>query len=313
MTVKIKVNSVASIAFHETALKNILAEILGEYNCEVVTGENVKATTSIYVNLYKDKLTMSISLAGEALYKRGYRGTLSASAPFREDTAACCIKQAFAFVQNLNEKFSPESVIIPFSGTGTFAFEYLQCHYHFPPVLLGREYALQVMPLFRQETFNFLLKKAEENKPNLLEQSLQIYCIDNSKSANAALAENINNFNKLFPNDCFKNTFLNDDFLEMEVETVFKDTGDIFMSLNPPYGIRLGKNSDTVTLYKNIAKKIKDIAKVTLPKKNHLLGFILCPSEASWSAFCKTLNYFKLETYHLTQGGIDIRVCQFYV
>jgi len=86
--------------------------------------------------------------------------------------------------------------------------------------------------------------------------------------------------------------------------------GDTLLMLNPPYGIRLAKHADAVNLYEKIAKKINDIS---LLSDNHLLGFILCPSEETWSVFCKFLPHAKSVTYHFTQGGLDIRVCQFYV
>lgn len=343
MSLKIKVDSVASKAFHETGLKEILSKILKEYVSDIVSGENTNETTCLYADLYKDKLTISISLVGDLLYKRGYRGNLSASAPLREDAASCCIHKSMQFVKKLNENFSPNAVLIPFSGTGTFAFEYLQSYFRFSPVLFEREHALQKMPLFRQENFNFLLKKAKENclfkssynenqnlNPIIHNNNIKFICIDNSKNANSALLENIGIFknaiiknNFIAPNELFseneksKEPFYSDNFLKMDISRLMNPTsknfGNIFIPLNPPYGIRLGGNSDSIALYKNIASKLNEISKITKKEHKNLLGFILCPSEDTWSAFCRNLNYSKIETYHFTQGGMDIRVCQFYV
>ena len=343
MSLKIKVDSVASKAFHETGLKEILSKILKDHISEIVSGENTNETTCLYADLYKDKLTISISLAGELLYKRGYRGTLSASAPLREDAASSCIQKSMLFAKKINENFSPNTVMIPFSGTGTFAFEYLQSYFHFSPALCGREYALQKMPLFRQENFNFLLKKAKENclfksthndnqglNPINLQNNIKFICIDNSKNANSSLSENMEIFKTSviknefhFPIDIFlqnensKGPFYNDNFLKMDINNLInpehKKFGNIFIPLNPPYGIRLGGNSDSVALYKNIASKLNEISKLIKKEHKNLLGFILCPSEETWSAFCRNLTHTEIETYHFTQGGMDIRVCQFYV
>ena len=323
MSLKIKVDSVASKAFHETALKEIISEIIKHDVIEVMSGENTNETTCLYAYLHKDRLTMSISLAGNPLYKRGYRGVLSASAPLREDAASACIQKSLEFAHKFNINFIPESIIIPFSGTGTFAFEYIQSYLNFSPVLFGREYALQKMPLFKPENFNFLVKKAKEkalfNSPNL--NSICFYCIDNSNNANSAFIENTN----LFRNALSKHNFefsdnlvpLSTNFIEMDVSTVIssqnKNIGHVFLPLNPPYGIRLGKNTDSITLYKNIAHKINEISKITREEQKNLLGFILCPNEETWVAFYKNLVGAKTETYHFTQGGIDIRVCQFFI
>ena len=332
MSLKLKVDSVASKAFHETGLKEILSKTIKEHVSEIVSGENTNETTCLYADLYKDKLTVSISLSGELLYKRGYRGTLSASAPLREDAASCCILKCLQFAKKINEKYTPNSVFIPFSGTGTFAFEYLQNEFKFAPALMERGYAIQQMPLFRPESFQFLLKKAVEHCTfnEAQNKKLKIFCIDNSKNANEALSENINNFKSAvlksgfnFENDLFSQNsklnkpFYNDNFLKMDISTLLnsedKSFGNIFLPLNPPYGMRLGGNSDSVALYKNIASKINEISKVTKKENKNLLGFILCPSEETWSAFCRNLTNTEVETYHFTQGGMDIRVCQFYV
>ena len=105
---KLKVDSVASKAFHETGLKEILSSILKDSVKEIVSGENTNETTCVFADLYKDKLTVSISLAGNSLYKRGYRGTLSASAPLREDYASCLLLKSMQFAKKINAEFMPD-------------------------------------------------------------------------------------------------------------------------------------------------------------------------------------------------------------
>lgn len=304
---KIKVNSVASKAFHETGLKEIVSSILQDQVKEIVSGENTNETTTLYVDFYKDRLTLSISLAGAPLYKRGYRNVLSASAPLREDIAASCIQKAFS-----QQNFIPDKIIIPFSGTGTFAFEYIQ--YACQLANLFREFAFEKMPLFQKNTFNFLLKKA---KNNFQGNSPLVFSIDNSAAANKSFQENVMLFN-----DCMQKNGLtlplnikqlHANFQEIDVSEFLenKKMDNVFLPLNPPYGIRLNKSANTTSLYKQIAIKINEIFKIIKQEKKGLLGFILCPTEASWMAFCKQLKDVQLETYHFNQGGLDIRVCQF--
>lgn len=338
---KIKVDSIASHAFHEGALKEVLGEIIKDFVSTIVKGEETEETTTLYAQLYKNKLTLSISLAGAPLFKRGYRGILSASAPLREDIAACCLAKALEYAEcqsktpeyvecqskdlNTFPKFLPKTLIIPFSGTGTFAFEYWQMYFKFPPVLWEREYALQKMPFFRKENFNFLLKKARENcalnHHDNEKNSLHLICIDSSENANTALREN----NRVVKEAVLRNGFSmpdewlelkKGDFLEMDMKQFCLEQdqeNDIFMPLNPPYGIRLKKHSNPVNFYKKIARQINEMANTLQPKKRRVFGFILCPTEATWSVFCKTLNSSHQETYHFNQGGLDIRVCQFVI
>jgi len=328
MSLKLKVDSVASKAFHETGLKEILSSILKDSVKEIVSGENTSETTCVFADLYKDKLTVSISLAGDPLYKRGYRGTLSASAPLREDYASCLLLKSMQFAKKINENFTPSNIIIPFSGTGTFAFEYFQAHFQYLPALFHRHYAIQNMPLYRHENFNYLLKKAKENCLLINNANkLKTICIDNSKNANSALLENIEIFKSsilkngfIFPNEIFQQEFksiYNDNFLKMDIDILLANhnisSENLFMPLNPPYGIRIGNNTDSIILFKNIAIKLNEISKATKKANKNLLGFILCPSEETWSVFSRNLNHSEIETFHFTQGGMDIRVCQFYV
>jgi 23S rRNA G2445 N2-methylase RlmL len=322
MSPKIKVNCAVTKTYNSTLLKKSLTEILLEFVDKIVHGENSKETTTIYADFNQDKLILSISLAGNKLYKRGYRGILSASAPLSEDAASCCIRKSLQFSKKLNKEFSPDILIIPFSGTGTFAFEYLQFYFNFFPVLFEREYALQKMSFFRKESFNYLLKKAREKclfptSTTAINHTIHFICIDSSKNAIHALIDNMATFEKFVT----KNNFLlpvelshfNSDFFKWDITENFpKNVGNVYLLLNPPYGIRFAKSADRVILYKNIARKVNELAKVTKQSKKNLLGFILCPSEETWSSFCKNLTQAKVETYHFTQGGIDIRVCQFF-
>ena len=177
------------------------------------------------------------------------------------------------------------------------------------------------MPLFRSDNFNYLLKKAREHYSIDKLTPANFYCVDNAESANDALLKNIESFKQAVERNQLawcgpenNKWLLQDDFLKMDVNTIFADLpGNIFIPINPPYGIRLGKSNDAVTLYKQIARQINALSGLTKKRNNQVAGFILCPSEESWSVFCKTLAGATIDTYHLTQGGLDIRVAQFYI
>jgi 23S rRNA G2445 N2-methylase RlmL len=151
---------------------------------------------------------------------------------------------------------------------------------------------------------------------------IHFYCIDNSDNANKSLLENMQFFKEaMVKNDfAFEVPILSsssENFFQVDIAKIISETGksmgNIFMPLNPPYGIRFGKNLDSITLYKNIASQINETSNLIKKEKKHLLGFILCPNEETWSAFSRALTDAQNQTYHFTQGGIDIRVCQFFV
>lgn len=314
MSIKIKVDIGASPALHEGAMKEIVTHCIEDKIKIVVAGEDANETTLINVDVYKYHLVMSISLAGEPLYKRGYRSVLSHSAPLREDIAAACLQKLLQFSQ-----FSGDSLLVPFSGTGTFLFEYWMMCYRFSPVLFERKYAIQMMPLFRSDHFNYLLKKAREYCSIEKLAPNNFLCIDNAESANNALLNNIENFKLAVERNQFvwnggdgSQWLLSDNFLRIDVATVVENlSGNIYMPINPPYGIRFGKSNDTVLLYKQIAQQINVFSDLIKKRKTQITGFILCPSEETWSSFSMALTGATIDTYHLTQGGLDVRVAQF--
>lgn len=321
MSVKLKIDTGASPALHEGAMKEILSHCVESKVKRIVKGEDAEETTAIFVDVYKYNATTSISLAGSPLYKRGYRSVLSNSAPLREDIAACCIQQALQFGVKNNEDIKIDSLLNPFSGTGTFLFEYWIARYQFSPVLFERKYAVQEMPLYRADNFNYLLKKSLEHCLIDSMNPESFYCIDNAESANKALLENVGSFKRAVEMSQLSwtgaektNWYLQENFLKMDLSRVIATmNGSLFVPINPPYGIRLADNQDTVTIYKKIAQQLNILSGLTKSRGDHLLGFILCPSEDAWSCFCKTLNGAAIDTYHINQGGLDIRVCQFYI
>ncbi len=333
ISLKLKVDSVASKAFHETGLKEILKKILSDKIKEIVQGENTQETTCLHADLYKDRLTLSLSIAGDPLYKRGFKEILNASAPLREDAAACCIEKCLQLGSKLNHSFSPDTIFLPFSGTGTFAFEYLLKTFTISPALLRKNYALQKLPFFRKSNFEFLLKKATEHcnlaVQEKLQNKLRMICNDNSNKANSVFINNLIAFQKsinenqiFLPENLFVHTenqtvpYLEENMFMLKFEKVLCNENNnyqnLFIAMNPPYGLRLGKEANTINLYKKISNYLNSLSKTAKNHNKHILGFILCPSEEAWSAFVNQLQNFKCDTYHFTHGGKDIRVCQFY-
>lgn len=310
--IRVRVKSFTSHLFHEAMLKERVAEyLLDKAQIEVPKTDEEKALTTLYVELRDNKCTFSLSLAGEALYQRGFREISKAVAPLREDIAQTCIQRALKFCQQLDSQYQVRNLWVPFGGTGTFIFEYLMGEMKIAPCLLGRSYALQSLVFFNEKNFRFIQQKA---KAQIEESHLEkIVYIDHAEEAMQSFNKNqilfAQKIREHFPSKDIQNSTLSENIFA-PTDYNFKD-GSIFVPLNPPYGLRLHSQADILELYKRIASKLIAIAKGLDPQQR-LGGFILCPSEQTWSIFASVLQgQGELETYHLTQGGLDIRVCQF--
>lgn len=296
----LNLNSVSSRLFHESMLKKMLTEIFKKKNILIVNKEE-EALSTLHVHIHKDKASFSLSLAGNALYQRGFRELGSTHAPLREDIAQTCMREAL-----LLSKGSIENLWIPFGGSGTFLFEYLMKDSNIAPCLLRKSYALEAFSFFNKKNFDFIRSKSlSQVKTSSLKKI--IYC-DYNEEASQVFQKNLRSFSE-------KLSTLTLPELQISTENIFSSPaphfeGNIFIPLNPPYGLRLHSKSDIPSLYTKIAKKVLELMQSNA--HSQVVGFILCPSEDSWSAFSKVMKgKAKLSTYHITQGSLDLRVCSF--
>ncbi len=313
--VRISADSVASRVFHEGALEELAAESLRRHGFRC--GGEGEPLTTVYVRLYRNRLTVSVSLAGAALYKRGYRADLQAAAPLREDMAWCMLSEALTWLGSVEPGFSPHTVFIPFSGSGTFLFEYIMYRYAFPGCVFGRPYAAESFPFYTGKNAAYLRKKAEE-PCDALESDVSFLCMDTSEKALGSFRENRSLFERVLPEPCARIVRRipihvgRDDFFSCALDLLRGSARDVFIPMNPPYGIRLSRRRETAVFYADIGGRIREIASVCTDSGGSVGGCILCPDQAAWSAFLHAAAPDAETTFHVTQGGLDIRVCVFY-
>ena len=82
------------------------------------------------------------------------------------------------------------------------------------------------------------------------------------------------------------------------------------MPLHPPYGLRL-HDSNVDALFGDLGLKVREWALEARASDGALIGFCLCPSDVLWRAFRNGLGDLRFDTTHVTQGGLDVRVCTF--
>ncbi|GBF39989.1 hypothetical protein [Leptospira johnsonii] len=250
-----------------------------------------------------DSIILSLSLAGAPIFQRGNFKPLSKSAPVREDTAA--------FLLHLLKKKmpNPDAVFVPFAGSGTFVWESASSLFKLGFPHLDRSYMFQEMKEFPAPSWDFLKRKIgpeEEGK------KFTFWYNDSEPEIFSYLNERKEEYQKFIKQFSLspENRFIGKegDFFSLSPKEVWETAGKpekIWMPLNPPYGLRIQKGSD-LGLYRRIAETLK--AWWELP--GEVSGFVLCPDEETWSSFLKGIHS-KLQTVHITHGGLDLRVVYF--
>ncbi|TGK06916.1 hypothetical protein EHO59_01990 [Leptospira semungkisensis] len=250
-----------------------------------------------------EDLILSLSLAGEPLFKRGNFSPLSKSAPMREDSAS--------FLLSLLEKKSPnpDAVFVPFAGSGTFIWESVALLNGLSFPHYDRRYLFQDLEEFPAPTWEFLKKRLTESRSDL---NLRIWWNDSEEDVCSYLEERSTQYQKFIKSLGTGTKLMMSgelgDFFSLSPKEVWNSMGSpgkIWMPFNPPYGLRI-KNGSNAGLYRHIAEKLKEWWALS----SDISGFILCPDEESWSSFQKGIGN-KLETIHITHGGIDLRVIYF--
>lgn len=265
---------------------------LRENLCRIAKVEHVSegAEIRLKIELRGEILRISASLAGEPLYKRGYKARLEATAPLTEHQAAACTRWVLSQTQ---QKVS--SVYVPFAGSGTFGFESLVVLSEAGPGSFTRKFACELFPCTPQATIGFLKRKLSERLSTVKE--LPITFVDFNVEVISVLKENTAHF------PTGKLTVQCEDIFK--VKPVFPTEGKILILLNPPYGDRLAYDSDIANLYGRLGQYLQTLSK---EYPGRIVGGCICPDVPAWSDFLKSLFVDSAETHHFTHGGKEMRL-----
>ncbi len=264
---------------------------------------NTELLTELNVLSVGEDLILSLSLAGEPLFKRGNFRSLSKSAPVREDTAVFLLSL-------LEEKMpNPEAVFVPFAGSGTFVWESASLFLGVGFPHLDRSYLFKNLEEFPEPTWEFLRKRIGEKGEN---KTFRLWWNEIEEDTFSYLEERSSEYQKFIkrirPDLKISITGEEADFFSLSPKEIWNSVGSpkkIWMPLNPPYGLRI-KQGSAVGLYRHIAEALKEWWALSA----EISGFILCPDEETWSSFLKGIGS-RAETIHITHGGIDLRVVYF--
>ncbi|WP_028325984.1 THUMP domain-containing class I SAM-dependent RNA methyltransferase [Desulfatirhabdium butyrativorans] len=194
-------------------------------------------TPDVWINLHieKDVATISLDLAGESLHKRGYR-MQKVSAPLQETLAAGIL--AFTGWDGR------VPLIDPMCGSGTFLAEALMRYCRIPAGFFRKRFGFEFLPDFSKRTWQRVRQNADAAIRELPEG-----LISGSDIAKQAVLATRTNVNRL-P-------------YGKQVDIVCRDIADMpeiapsVIVINPPYGIRMGQDTDLAALYKQIGDILK--------------------------------------------------------
>jgi 23S rRNA G2445 N2-methylase RlmL len=285
----------------------------------------------LLLNTIRNQSSLYLAIKSKPNYQRGFRIPFAQSAPLSEDLTSVLVYKLLKKIQPLNKSANQDLNLskyfyIPFSGTGTIAFEiYLQIQKILPGILQDNK-ELAIQKLGGDSYWEYLTNK-HRNQLNLeISNSYQsekpnfsMECLDFRSAIVENSRENANRFQtfldmagiqKMVPALLSSRMqWLVGDFFEKSI--IPPDEDILFLPLNPPYGIRHQNRESTSSFFRRIVSKIdEDTSKFPTEKQIH--GFILCPDEASYSNIVTVLEKnWILETVHFSQGKLSIRAVFF--
>lgn len=236
-------SQLSSVPACQRAVKKAIVERLLKVN----QGASLPETGSpvpVEVALLDDEATLSIDTSGDGLHKRGYR-TLTGPAQLRETLAAALVQLSFWR--------AGRPLIDPFCGTGTLLIEAVMVGRRMAPGRL-RQFAAEAWRVIaadkwkqaRAEAQDLLLPPLDE-RPVGTDLDPQALKLARYHAEQASVADDIH--------------FQQRAFAELQSSREYGCT-----IMNPPYGVRLGRDDEIETLYRTLPEVLR-----RLPTWSHFI------------------------------------------
>lgn len=315
----VRTDARGSKLYHEGALKERLEAALVSSGLPLRTDSSTTGSV-LFARLEKDRLTLSISLCDQRLAQRGYKASLHAPAPLREELAAGCWEMLRAAVPEAFGSHASVGIWSPFAGSGTFGFEGVAALTDATPGLRARTGTMPCVHFswWSPPTWDFLVKKSERA---FQETVVPVSFLERNTEASAALRANCLSFLKaagvLASEETSRVAVSTDDYFNDALSVCHFPTQWTLVAVNPPYGMRLSHRPDAANapLAPRIARRLLALADAlarmgSAPRA--LAGVLLCSSADEWTSTVKVLSPQRVRaTHHFTQGGLEIRAVVF--
>ena len=225
-------NSIQAVS--SVCKKAICKRLSEKYNSKITeTGFNHK----IIISIRHDFVSVYLNTSGEPLHKRGYRTSVG-DAPIKENVAACLL---YLSIWNKNK-----TLVDLFCGSGTIVIEAGMIAKNVAPGL-NRDFDFLHFEKFDTSFYSEMIKDA---KNQITSQSkISIFGFDIEKSQIALAKAHAKKAGVL-------------DAIKFSVDDMRNFTSDESYGVivtNPPYGERLLKRSEVVSLYKDFGRVYKSL------------------------------------------------------
>ena len=231
-----------------------------------------------HLHIRKGRASISVDTSGGSLHRRGYR-TQGVAAPMQETLVAAILA--------ISEWDLETPLVDPMCGSGTILSEALMLSCGIPAVYLRKNFGLFKLPNFNKKLWDAERQKAIK-KIQPPEEGL-IMGSDICKTTVASAKENLANLPGGDQIPIFRKDFRK---LEINEESI--------IICNPPYGIRLGKEEEMKTFYKEFGDFLKNECKGSTAYiyfgNRELIGSL--GLKAEWKR-------------PLMNGGLDGRLCKY--
>lgn len=217
------------------------------------TGEPI----SIRIYLDDNWARIVIDLSGEPLYHRGYR-LAGGLAPMRE-TMAALLLQLLLWKRKI-------PLHDPFCGSGTIPIEAFLYAYNIAPGIL-RTFAFQRFRFFSDSQFHTLFMQYKSSCINAIQTDylVRISGSDISHEAISLSRANLNNAVNLISKEMKKfgcnTTIKNITFFQSDISEITAEYDEGLLLGNPPYGERIGDETEAFEIYEKLALKMQQFTK----------------------------------------------------
>ena len=196
--------------------------------------DKVNPRYSLFLFIFKDKVSIYLNSSGTALSKRGYR----------EKIHKASLNEALAAGIILLSGWKPgQPFYDPMCGSGTFPIEAALMGRNIPAGYYRKGFAFQKWHHFDNRLWNQIVTEAREK---ILHERLPIFGYDNI-SANVDLSKQNSRRILIHNHVRFKKGELSD----------FQPDQPGLIMMNPPYGQRLGKENELDALYQLMGNVLK--------------------------------------------------------
>ena len=194
----------------------------------------------IFVRIVDDQCTVSLDSSGELLHKRGIKSH-RAAAPLRETIAAEILRLA--------EFAEKEPLIDPMCGSGTFSLEAAMIRKHIPAGWF-RDFAFMGWPGFRPERWQYMRKQCQA--AITASAPAQIFASDKDEKVCTELKQCVERYDLA---DTVQ--VMGKDFFQLFPAELTAQKG--LVVLNPPYGLRIGTQSEVEKLFREICERLQEV------------------------------------------------------